>query len=145
MSELKPLVYFFEVSPGEILPTLTLHPSTQDIASYGQAVGSHLAEGLVPPTLLLAFAMAEMTAVMPLPATTLHVAQELTISRVVRVDQPLEARFVLHDRRESPDLILHRFNLEISVDGETVAHGRIGLQTSEHTVKPALVANPPSH
>lgn len=133
MSEVQPLVAFFEVVEGEVLPTLTLHPSAQDIARYGEAVGSHLDEGLVPPTLLLAFAMAEMTAVMPLPATTLHVGQELTLRRAVRVDQQLEAHFVLHDRRQSPNLILHRFDLEISVDGETVADGRIGLQTSEHT------------
>jgi hypothetical protein len=136
MNETQPLVRFLEVAEGEVLPTLTLRPSTEDIASYDQAVGSHLDQGLVPPTLLLAFAMAEMTAVMPLPATTLHVGQELNLRRAVRVDEQLEARFVLHDRRESPSLILHRFNLEISVNGEIVADGRIGLQTSEHTLQP---------
>jgi hypothetical protein len=133
MNEVQPLVAFFQVSEGEVLPALVLHPSVQDIARYGEAVGSHLDQGLVPPTLLLAFAMAEMTAVMPLPATTLHVGQELGLKRAVRVDEQLEARFVLHDRRQSPNLILHRFDLEISVEGEIVADGRIGLQTSEHT------------
>jgi len=132
MSDTRQLVIFFDVEPGEVLPTLDIRPSVHDIARYGEAVGSHLNEGLVPPTLLLAFAMAEMTAAMPLPATTLHVSQELDLRRAVRVDEQLEARFVLHDRRESPSLILHRFDLEISADGEVVADGRIGLQTSEH-------------
>jgi acyl dehydratase len=133
MTEPQPLVRFFEVAEGEVLPTLSIRVSAEDADSYGQAVGSHFDQELVSPTLLLAFAMAEMTAVMPLPATTLHVGQELTLRRAVHVDEQLEARFVLHDRRESPTLILHRFNLEISVDGEIVADGRIGLQTSEHT------------
>jgi len=132
MNDTQQLVVFFDVEPGEVLPTLDISPSLHDIARYGEAVGSHLDDGLVPPTLLLAFAMAEMTAAMPLPATTLHVSQELALRRAVRVDEQLEARFVLHDRRESPSWMLHRFNLEISADGKPVADGRIGLQTSEH-------------
>ena len=137
MSQRQPPIPFLEVEPGEVLPTLTICPSVEDLDHYAEAVGSHPHNRIVPPTLLLAFAMAEMTAVMPLPATTLHVGQELNLRRAVRIDETLEARFVLHDRRESPNLILHRFNLEISVNGEIVADGRIGLQTSEHTLQPA--------
>ena len=67
MTEAQPLVAFLEVVVGETLPTLTICASAQDLASYDRAVGSAIASQLVSPTLLLAFAMAEMTAVMPLP------------------------------------------------------------------------------
>lgn len=130
MTETQPLVVFLEVAVGEMLPTLTFCPSAHDIASYDRAVGSTAASDLVSPTLLLAFAMAEMTAVMPLPQSTLHVGQELTLRRGVRVDEQLEARFVLRDRKQSAGLTLHRFDLEILAGTEIVADGRIGLQTT---------------
>jgi hypothetical protein len=129
MTEPQTLIRFFEVTEGEVLPTLTICASAKDIAIYDRAVGSAIASQLVSPTLLLAFAMAEMTAVMPLPQSTLHVGQELTLKRGVHIDEQLEARFVLRDRKESAGLTLHRFDLEIVSGTEIVADGRIGLQT----------------
>ena len=129
MTEAQPLVAFLEVVVGETLPTLTICASAQDLASYDRAVGSAIASQLVSPTLLLAFAMAEMTAVMPLPQSTLHVGQELTLKRGVHIDEQLEARFVLRDRKGSAGITLHRFDLEIVSGTEIVADGRIGLQT----------------
>lgn len=130
MNETHPAVVFAEVTEGELLPTLAICLSAQDVASYSRAVGSLPDAGSVPPILLLAFAMAEMTAVMPLPASTLHVGQELTLRRAVCIDEQLEAQFVFRNRRRSAGNTLHRFDLMISSDGEIVADGRIGLQTA---------------
>ena len=130
MDQAQPLVIFSEVVEGEVLPTLTLCASAREVASYGRAVGSLPDGDSVPPTLLLAFAMAEMTAVMPLPPSTLHVGQELTLRRAVCIDEHLEARFVFRNRRRSAGNTLHRFDLMIFSDQEIVADGRIGLQTA---------------
>jgi hypothetical protein len=129
MNEARPLIVFTEVAEGEMLPTLTICASAEDVARYGRAVGSDSRGNSISPTLLLAFAMAEMTAVMPLPPSTLHIGQELTLKRGVRVDEQLQARFVLRDRRQSASIILHRFDLTIVADEAIVAEGRIALQT----------------
>jgi hypothetical protein len=130
MDQAQPLVIFSEVVDGEVLPMLTICASAQEVASYGRAVGSFPEGDSVPPTLLLAFAMAEMTAVMPLPPSTLHVGQELTLRRAVCIGEHLEARFVFRNRRRSSGNTLHRFDLMIFSDQEIVADGRIGLQTA---------------
>ena len=123
-------VIFEEVAAGQPLPLLSFYLSRDDVTSFHQTVGTRH-DDFVSPIMILALAMSEMTKIMPLPFSTLHVGQQLAWYSPVVIGDHLNGQFVLRNRRYSESSILHYFDLEISNSGKIVADGRITLQTGK--------------
>ena len=75
----------------------TLRP--QDVALYLESVGDesalYRADGYVPPTALVAYALAALFRAINLPAGSIHSAQELSVSRPVASDEDVVFRIRL--------------------------------------------------
>ena len=100
-----------------------------EVEAYRDAVGSEGACGTVPAMHVLAVMMAVITERMPLPATCVHVGQELEWHGAIAPDVPLEVTFGLLTRRRTPAGTLSAFSLALRAEGRDVVSGRILLQS----------------
>jgi len=117
------------VRVGDELPLISFVVTRQDVEDYRDAVGTPETRPAIATMHLLAITLAAITARMPLPATCVHVGQELEWSRAVRADATIDVRFALVSRRSAGGSTLSAFSLHLSSAGGEVARGRILLQS----------------
>ena len=87
----------------------------------------------MPPHCLYAEAMAEATRVMPLPASTVHVAIELSMQTAASCADGYVAQFGLTRRREHGGSVLSYFELTIATaQGAPTLAGTITLVNQHH-------------
>ena len=124
-------VRYDEVRVGEVLPVVSFAVTQADVEAYRDAAGGP--GGTTPSTVatlhLLALTLAAITERMPLPATCVHVGQELSWSRTVQADVTIRVRFALISRRTAGGNTLSAFSLHLDAGGAEIAGGRILLQS----------------
>ncbi len=131
------IVDYDAVRVGEELPPITFEVTAADVEDYRTSVGSSVGSpvGLPMPhqvianTHLLAITMAAITERMPLPATCVHVGQELEWHCGVQADAAIDVRFALVSRRTAGDRTLSAFSFHLASAGQPIARGRILLQS----------------
>lgn len=125
----EPILYD-EVEVGAALPPVSFVVTRGDVEDYRCAVGSDPGDRSTIATMhLLALTLAAITDRMPLPATCVHVGQELTWRRAVEADAEIAVRFGLLSRRAAGGSTLSAFSLHLDAGGDEVARGRILLQS----------------
>ena len=91
--------YIDELTAGHEFPPARRILKPQDVANYLEAVGDENAlyrdSGYVPPTALVAWALAELFRMIDLPAGSVHSAQELSVSRPVASNEEVVFRIRL--------------------------------------------------
>lgn len=115
------------VRVGEPLPLISFLVTPADVEDYRESVGTPEPRPSIATMHLLAITLAAITERMPLPATCVHVGQELEWTRAVEAPAEILVRFGLVSRRTAGGATLSAFSLHLAtVDGE-VASGRILL------------------
>ncbi len=115
------------VRVGEPLPLISFVVTPGDVEDYRQSVGTPEPRSSIATMHLLAITLAAITERMPLPATCVHVGQELEWTRAVEAPAEILVRFALVSRRTAGGAMLSAFSLHLAtVDGE-IASGRILL------------------
>ena len=126
------LVDYNAVQVGEQLPHVGFLVTPADVEEYRDAVGAPKRRPTIAPMHLLALTLAAITARMPLPATCVHVGQEIEWRHAIEPSAPgtaITVRFALLSRRSAGDGTLAAFSLHLAADGLGVARGRILLQS----------------
>ena len=122
-----PLVDYDAVSVGESLPPVSFVVTAADVEDYRGSVGTPEPRSSIATMHLLAITLAAITERMPLPATCVHVGQELEWTRAVEAPVEILVRFALASRRTAGGATLSAFSLHLAtIDGE-IATGRILL------------------
>lgn len=117
------------VRVGDDLPVISFVVTADDVEDYRNAVGTPTPRPIIHITHLLALTLAAITDRMPLPATCVHVGQELSWQRSVAPGAAIDVRFALVSRRTAGGSTLSAFSLALSSEGAAVAGGRILLQS----------------
>ena len=126
------------VKVGQELAPVSFIVTAADVEDYRAAVGTPAPRPTIAILHLLALTLAAITERMPLPATCVHVGQELEWRRAVTPSggdsAEIVVRFALVSRRTAGGVTLSAFSLHLeSGDGESgsveVARGRILLQS----------------
>ena len=123
------LIDYASVRVGDELPVITFTVTPQDVQDYRVAVGTPEARPAIAVMHLLAITLAAITERMPLPATCVHVGQELEWARTVEAPAVIDVRFALVSRRSAGGSTLSAFSLHLASAGLEVAQGRILLQS----------------
>ncbi|MFA7249081.1 MAG: hypothetical protein WC273_05550 [Dehalococcoidia bacterium] len=123
------LIDYEAVRVGGDLPVVSFLVTSADVEDYGQSVGTPGCRSAIATMHLLAITLAAITERMPLPATCVHVGQELEWERAVVPDARIDVRFGLVSRRTAGGSTLSAFSLLLTSDGLEVARGRILLQS----------------
>ena len=123
------LIDYDGVRVGDELPLITFTVTRQDVEDYRDAVGTPAPRPTIAIMHLLAITLAAITERMPLPATCVHVGQELEWSRTVEADATIDVRFALVSRRTAGGSTLSAFSLHLAAQGAEVARGRILLNS----------------
>jgi hypothetical protein len=121
------VVDYDAVRVGEELAPVSFAVTRQDVEDYRDAVGTPEARPTIAIMHLLAITLAAITERMPLPATCVHVGQELEWSHAVEADATIDVRFALVSRRTAGGSTLSAFSLHLSQADIEVARGRILL------------------
>jgi hypothetical protein len=127
LDPVQPLVDYDGVRVGDVLPVVSFTVTKQDVEDYRDSVGTPEARPAIAIMHLLAITLAAITERMPLPATCVHVGQELEWTRAVQAEATIEVRFALVSRRSAGGSTLSAFSLDLSSAGAEVARGRILL------------------
>ena len=122
-------VVYDDVRIGETLPAIAFVVTRADVEDYRASVGGADRGHTIPAMHLLALTLAAITERMPLPATCVHVGQELSWSCAVQADARIDVRFELMSRRTAGGATLSAFALHLDTAGHEVARGRILLQS----------------
>ena len=125
-------VEYDAVRVGEQLPPIGFVVTRADVEDYRDAVGTPERRPTIATMHLLALTLAAITARMPLPATCVHVGQELEWQRAIAPIEPgaeISIRFALVSRRSAGGSTLSAFALHLASGGLEVAQGRILLQS----------------
>jgi hypothetical protein len=114
-----PLVDYHQIGVGESLPPLPFALSTEQVDAFLESTGEATASwrDLVPPHCLFAHAMAEATAVMPLPPSAVHAGTELAMQAPAARADGYVARLELTRRREAGGSVVSLFALTIATTG----------------------------
>ena len=115
------------VRVGDVLPPISFTVTKQDVEDYRDSVGTPEPRPAVAIMHLLAITLAAITERMPLPATCVHVGQELEWSSAVEADVTIDVRFALVSRRTAGGSTLSAFSLHLASGDTEVARGRILL------------------
>lgn len=97
-----------------------------------EANGIYRDESLVPPMAVTAFAMAALGEAITMPPGTIHVSQELTFLRLVKIDDVITCFSEVHRKHDRGGL--HIMNTDITVlnqNQEKVLTGRVGFILSD--------------
>ena len=122
-----PLVDYDGVRVGEELAPVSFAVTKQDVEDYRDTVGTPERRPAIAIMHLLAITLAAITERMPLPATCVHVGQELEWSHAVEAPATIDVRFALVSRRNAGGSTLSAFSLHLASGGVEVARGRILL------------------
>ncbi len=126
------LVVYDDVTVGEPLPPVSFAVTRADVEDYRASVGTPEARSSIATMHLLALTLAAITDRMPLPATCVHVGQELSWRRAVEPEAEtteITVQFGLLSRRSAGGSTLSAFSLHLAAAGDEVASGRILLQS----------------
>lgn len=115
------------VRVGDELPLISFTVTKQDVEDYRDSVGTAEVRPAIAVMHLLAITLAAITERMPLPATCVHVGQELEWSNAVEADATIDVRFALVSRRTAGGSTLSAFSLHLASGPLEVARGRILL------------------
>ena len=123
------LIDYDAVRAGETLPLISFVVTAADVEDYREAIGTPEHRPAIVTMHLLAITLAAITDRMPLPATCVHVGQELEWSRAVEPDAEITVRFGLVSRRSAGGSTLSAFSLHLAAGDLEIARGRILLQS----------------
>ncbi len=115
------------VRVGDDLPVISFTVTKQDVEDYRHSVGTPATRPTIAIMHLLAITLAAITERMPLPATCVHVGQELEWTNTVEADATIDVRFALVSRRTAGGSTLSAFSLHLASGDLEVARGRILL------------------
>ncbi len=127
-------ICYDDVVVGQILPPISFLVTRADVEDYRASVGSRpgadpSACSKIAAMHLLALTLAAITERMPLPATCVHVGQEMSWCSAVEADAEIVVRFCLLSRRTAGGTTFSAFSLHLASAGVEVAAGRILLQS----------------
>ena len=117
------------VQVGQQLPHVSFVVTRADAEDYRDAVGTPEPRPAISATHLIALTLAAITERMPLPATCVHVGQEIEWQRAVEPEVAIIVRFGLVSRRSAGGNTFSAFSLHLAADALEVARGRILLQS----------------
>ena len=131
-----PRITFDSLARGDVLPTVDLTITTDDVRAYleatGEATGAPVdrGRGHVPPVMLSALMLAALLGQVEIPQGVMHTGQEHESRRAVRVGEPLAVTLRVSSYAVRRGALLATFDAEArtgDAGGEVVAVSRASV------------------
>lgn len=120
---------FDTLSRGDVLPTVDLTITREDVLAYLDATGEPAERwgDRVPPVMLSALMLATLLAQVEIPQGVMHTGQEHESMRPVRIGEPLTVTVLVSSHAVRRGALMAAFDAEARAGDEVVAVSRASV------------------
>ncbi|MDA0364575.1 MAG: hypothetical protein O2843_01715 [Chloroflexi bacterium] len=120
---------FDTLSRGDVLPTVDLTITREDVTAYLDATGEAVErwDERVPPVMLSALMLATLLAQVEIPQGVMHTGQEHESMRPVRIGEPLTVTVLVASHAVRRGALMAAFDAEARAGDEVVAVSRASV------------------
>lgn len=120
---------FDTLSRGDVLPTVDLTITREDVLAYLDATGESAERwgDRVPPVMLSALMLATLLAQVEIPQGVMHTGQEHESMRPVRIGEPLTVTVLVSSHAVRRGALMAAFDAEARAGDEVVAVSRASV------------------
>lgn len=120
---------FDTLSRGDVLPTVDLTITREDVLAYLDATGESAERwgDRVPPVMLSALMLATLLAQVEIPHGVMHTGQEHESMRPVRIGEPLTVTVLVSSHAVRRGALMAAFDAEARAGDEVVAVSRASV------------------